>query len=57
MAAMHHMMAYCVAIPNHGITITPNKVWNGSADKIFKISGCADSDYAKNVEMQQSVNA
>ena len=56
MAAMHQVMAYCVATPNCEITLTPNKVWNGSADKIFKISGQADSDYAKDIEMQQTVN-
>ena len=56
MAAMHRVMAYCVATPNRGITLTPNEVWNGSADKIFKISGRADSDYAKDIEMRRSVN-
>jgi hypothetical protein len=34
MGAICPVNAYCVATPpNWGLTITPNKVWNGSANK------------------------
>jgi hypothetical protein len=49
-------MAYCVAMPNQGLAITPNEEWDGLPDKKFKISGYTDSDYAKDIGGRQSVN-
>jgi hypothetical protein len=56
LAAMHQVMEYCVATPYHGLTMTPNDKWDGSVNKVFKVSGHADSDCAKDIGMQCSFN-
>jgi hypothetical protein len=56
MAALHRVLAYCVATRNQGLTMTPNNKWDGSKEKKFKISGRADSDYAKDIDGRRSVN-
>jgi hypothetical protein len=36
--------------------LKPNAIWDGNPDFDFEIKGCLDSDYAKDPELQHSVN-
>ena len=55
--AMHRAMEYCINTPNRGWKLKPERTWNGK-DKSFKfrISGKADSDYAKCPVTRRSVS-
>jgi len=49
-------MGYCIATKTRGYTICPNELWTGDPKFQFKISGRADSDYAKDIETRQSIS-
>ena len=40
-------MAYCVGTKDRGLTLKPNRKWDGNPDFEFDIRGQSDSDYAK----------
>jgi hypothetical protein len=55
--AMHRAMEYCCATKNRGWVLKPDRKWDGK-DKSFKfrITGKADSDYAKCPVTRRSVS-
>jgi hypothetical protein len=46
MTAMYRVMKFCLATKNRGLTLKPNRKWDGSPDFLFKIGGISDSTYA-----------
>ena len=56
MKAMYQIMKYCIGTPNCGLTLKPNMKWDGDPEIEFIVNGKADSEYAKDPEMQHSVS-
>jgi hypothetical protein len=54
MKAMYHVMKCCLGMRDKGLTLKPNCKWDGDPNFEFVITGCLDSDYAKD-ESRQSV--
>ena len=52
---MHTCMTHCVDMTNCGVTLRPHGNWDGTKDFKFIVSGRSDSDYAKDLDMMQSV--
>jgi hypothetical protein len=53
--AMKRVMQYVVATPDRGLMLKPNRVWNGSPEYEFEVSGMSDSEYGKDPS-RKSVN-
>ena len=53
--AVQHIMTYCIKTKDRGLTLSPDGIWDGTRDFIFRIRGMSDSDYAKD-ESRHSVN-
>ena len=47
MKAMLRCMKYCVDMPNHGLVLQPDVLWDGDPKTPFIVSGRSDSDYVK----------
>jgi hypothetical protein len=54
--AMMRTMAYVVGTPERGLTLAPDKQWDGSKDFEFEITGESDSDYAKCLDTRKSIS-
>ena len=53
--AVQRIMTYCIKTEDRGLTLSPDGIWDGTRDFIFRIRGMSDSDYAKD-ESRHSVN-
>ena len=49
------VMKYCVGTPMRGLTLVPNRTWNGKAGMKLRINGMSDSEYMKDPS-RHSVN-
>ena len=54
--AMDRSMKYCIGTPNRGKVLKPRRMYDGSKDFEFEISGTSDSDYANNPERRRCVS-
>jgi hypothetical protein len=54
--AMLSVLKYSVDTVNQGLVLKPNKKWDGNQNHKFIISGCLDSDYAKEPKGRCSVS-
>ena len=54
---MKRTLKFCVCTPNRGIFLQPTKLYDGSDNFEFVITGCSDSDFAKDREDRKSVSA
>ena len=54
--ALEYAMRYIVATEDRGLTLAPDRVWNGSMDFKWRIAGRSDSDYAANTDGRRSVS-
>jgi hypothetical protein len=53
--ALNHLMHYVVATKERGLVIAHERIWDGSADFLFRIHGHSDSEYAANTDDRRSV--
>ena len=53
--ALQHMLHYLTGTPNRGLLLSPERLWNGSRDFLFRIRGRSDSNYAGNTDDRRSV--
>jgi hypothetical protein len=54
--ALNHLMHYVVSTKERGLVIAPERIWDGSADFLFRIHGRSDSEYAANTDDRRSVS-
>jgi hypothetical protein len=54
--ALEYAMRYIVATEDRGLTLAPDRVWDGSMDFKWRIAGRSDSDYAANTDDRRSVS-
>jgi hypothetical protein len=53
--AMLHVLKYSEDTVEQGLVLEPNRKWDGRQNHEFVISGCLDSDYAKEPKDRRSV--
>jgi hypothetical protein len=51
-----HLFKYVMGTPNRGLTLTPNRIWNGDMNFELPIAGRSDSDYAANTNDRRSIS-
>jgi hypothetical protein len=56
LGAMYRVMRFVRKTCNKGLTLKPERTWNGSRDFEFIVSGESDSDFAKNPDDRRSIN-
>jgi hypothetical protein len=54
--AMLRVLKYCVSTPDRGLTLKPNRTWDGSKDFEFKVTGLSDANYATDPSSRRSVS-
>jgi hypothetical protein len=54
--AMLHVLKHSVDRTNQDLVLKPNRIWYGSQYHKFVISGCSDSDYAKEPKDRCSIS-
>jgi hypothetical protein len=54
--AMYHVMTYCVATPERGLLIKPNRKWNGDPNFEFEILGMSGANYATDPTTRKSIS-
>jgi hypothetical protein len=54
--AMYQVMKYCHNTPEKGLLLKPTMRWDGSPMLLFEITGCSDSDWAKDSITRKSVS-
>ncbi len=54
--AMLRMMKYVDDTSDRGLVLNPTRKWDGNKEHEFIISGCNDSDYAKDTQTRKSIS-
>ncbi len=51
-----HFLKYVTGTPDRGLTLAPNRIWNGDMNFELRIVGRSDSDYAANTDDQRGIS-
>ena len=51
-----HLIKYVAGTPDRGLTLAPNRIWNGDMNFELRIMGRSDSDYAAITDDQRGIS-